>query len=211
MLHHSDQRPGWINRRLTNLERKVRELSAARRLEAATVGRGGITVKGGDIFLEDEGGATIWQASTDPTTFSSDWAEDGSMSVPTSWTDVYSSKVIGIPRGYWYSLAQINAMVGDSFSPSGNLSCAPLIKWVRDDGTTAIEVGPTINSGNGDVRVASSFYLRTAYFGVAEGVSPWVGIQLGVRMIRVGTEASSTSGNWHLSGAVIFKRGAGLS
>lgn len=208
-LHRSQSDVGWIKRRFTDIDRKLEQLAAARRLEAATIGAGGLTVKGGDIFLKDENGVILWQASKDPTTFSSDWAEDNDMSVPTSWTDVYSPKTIAIPTGYWYSLVQINAMVGDSFSTTGNISCAPLIKWTRQDGTTSVEVGPTVNSGNNDVSVANTFYNRTAYFGTAD--SPWTGVQLGVRMIRTGAEATATSGNWHLSGAVIFKRGAGLS
>lgn len=210
-IHRDHSDIGWIKRRLAMIERQVQQDRAARRLENATIGKGGLHVRGGDIFLEDEDGNVLWQASKDPTTFASDWAEDNAMSVPTSWTDVYSPKVIAVPRGYWYSLAQINAMVGDSFNPTGNVSCAPLIRWIRADGTSSVEVGPTTNSGNGDVSVANSFYLRTAYFGVSPGASPWTGIQLGVRMVRVGSELSPTSGNWHLSGAVIFKRGAGLS
>lgn len=210
-LHRVDADPGWIKREFRALRRMIEAERAARRLESATIGKDGLHVRGGDIFLEDESGAVLWQASRDPTTFSSDWAEDNARSIPTAWTDVYSSKVMPIPTGYWYSLVQINAMVGDSFSSSGNVSCAPLIKWIRQDGTSVVEVGPATNSGNSDVSVANSFYLRTAYFGVTEPASPWASVQLGVRMIRVGTELSATSGNWHLSGAVIFKRGAGLS
>lgn len=144
-------------------------------------------------------------------TFASDWAEDNAMSVPVAWTDVYSTKVMPIPTEFWYALVQIEAMVGDSFSSSGNISCAPLIKWIRADATSVVEVGPTINSGNSNVAVANTFYNRTAFFGgLAAGASPWSGIQLGVRMIRVGTELSATSGNWHLSGAVIYRRGVAL-
>lgn len=143
-------------------------------------------------------------------TFSSDWAEDNAMSVPTSWTDVYSTKVITIPANYRYGLAQIKAMVGDTFATTGNVSCAPLIRWIRQDGSDAVEVGPAVNSGNRDVATASTFYNRTASFTVTPGDSPWSGVQLGMRMIRVGAEQMPTSGNWHLSGAVIFRRGLSL-
>lgn len=50
---------GDIVRRVKELEAKVRELSAGRRLEAATVGAGGITVKGGNIRIMDADGTTL--------------------------------------------------------------------------------------------------------------------------------------------------------
>lgn len=56
----SDQAPpnvDWLVRRVTDLERQVRELQAGRRLEAATIGSGGITVKGGTLrALYPDGG-----------------------------------------------------------------------------------------------------------------------------------------------------------
>lgn len=59
----SDQRPpgeDWLTRRIVDLERQVRELQAGRRLEAATIGAGGLTVKdGGQIVLLDETGHVL--------------------------------------------------------------------------------------------------------------------------------------------------------
>lgn len=53
----SDQRPpgeDWLVRRIVDLERQVRELQAGRRLEAASIGAGGLTVKnGGQIVVQD--------------------------------------------------------------------------------------------------------------------------------------------------------------
>ncbi|WP_405061903.1 hypothetical protein OG474_09680 [Kribbella sp. NBC_01505] len=46
-------------RRLEDLERQVQQAQAARRLEAATIGRGGITIKGGAIILQDVDGREI--------------------------------------------------------------------------------------------------------------------------------------------------------
>jgi hypothetical protein len=46
-------------RRIEALERELQETRAARRLEAATIGRGGITIKGGAIILEDNQGREI--------------------------------------------------------------------------------------------------------------------------------------------------------
>lgn len=59
----SDQRPpgeDWLVRRVVDLERQVRELQAGRRLEAATIGAGGLTVKdGGQVVIEDTDGKRI--------------------------------------------------------------------------------------------------------------------------------------------------------
>lgn len=52
--------PGDIMRRLRDLERMVRELMAGRRLEAASIGRGGITVKdGGTVQVVDAEGTAL--------------------------------------------------------------------------------------------------------------------------------------------------------
>lgn len=58
----SDQRPpgaDWLVRRVVDLERQVRELQAGRRLEAATIGAGGLTVAGGTIRVLDGSGGSI--------------------------------------------------------------------------------------------------------------------------------------------------------
>lgn len=57
----SDQRPpgqDWLVRRVTDLERQVRELQAGRRLEAATIGAGGLTIRGGIVAIKDNGRLT---------------------------------------------------------------------------------------------------------------------------------------------------------
>lgn len=58
----SDQLPpgqDWLVRRVTDLERQVRELLAGRRLEAASIGAGGLTVKGGEVIVEAPDGSDI--------------------------------------------------------------------------------------------------------------------------------------------------------
>lgn len=65
----SDQVPpgvDWISRRLTDLERQMRELQAGRRLEAATIGAGGLTVKGGSIRVLDGGGTEVMRIGALP-------------------------------------------------------------------------------------------------------------------------------------------------
>lgn len=46
-------------RRIEALERQVQQAQAARRLEAATIGRGGITIQGGAVILKDTAGHEI--------------------------------------------------------------------------------------------------------------------------------------------------------
>ena len=54
------QHSGDVMRRLADLERQVRVLQAGRRLEAATIGRGGLTVKdGGGVTIRDGGDLQI--------------------------------------------------------------------------------------------------------------------------------------------------------
>jgi hypothetical protein len=49
-----------VMRRLAQLERLIQEMAAGRRLEAATIGAGGVTVRGtGGITLRDGGGVTV--------------------------------------------------------------------------------------------------------------------------------------------------------
>lgn len=53
---HSDAGHGWINKRFAKIEKTIREQNAAKRLQAATIGSGGITVRdGGGILVEDGG------------------------------------------------------------------------------------------------------------------------------------------------------------
>lgn len=54
------QDQSYLMRRLADLEREVRELKAARRLESATIGAGGLTIKaGGQVLIEDAAGDPI--------------------------------------------------------------------------------------------------------------------------------------------------------
>lgn len=49
-IRHTDTDPGWIRRELRELRKQVRELSAAKRLSAATIGSGGVTVTDNGAF-----------------------------------------------------------------------------------------------------------------------------------------------------------------
>lgn len=57
---------GDVMRRLADLERQLRELQTARRLESASIGRGGLRVKdGGRIEVIDDDGGIAFSASAD--------------------------------------------------------------------------------------------------------------------------------------------------
>lgn len=53
--------PDYLIRRITDLERQIRELVAGRRLEAASIGAGGITITGGSIRILDDNGDLVVQ------------------------------------------------------------------------------------------------------------------------------------------------------
>ena len=57
---------GDIMRRLVDVERQLRELQTSRRLEAATIGEGGITLQGGRILAEDGQGERVFEVATNP-------------------------------------------------------------------------------------------------------------------------------------------------
>ncbi|MEV6798549.1 hypothetical protein AB0M91_09395 [Micromonospora rifamycinica] len=60
----SDQAPpgqDWLVRQIRDLQRQVRELAAARTLEAAAIGSGGITIRDGAVRVLDSGGAPVAQ------------------------------------------------------------------------------------------------------------------------------------------------------
>lgn len=59
---HSDTDPGWIRRELKEIRRLIRESNAAKRLQAATIGAGGVTVKdGGRVNVQYPSGPTAFQ------------------------------------------------------------------------------------------------------------------------------------------------------
>lgn len=50
---------GYLMRRFADIERQIREMRADRRLESASIGSGGLTVKGGSITVKDGGGVQV--------------------------------------------------------------------------------------------------------------------------------------------------------
>jgi hypothetical protein len=60
----------WIRRAMQDLQRQITELRAARTLEAATIGAGGITVRGGSIVIQDASGNVLDTLDADGLTVS---------------------------------------------------------------------------------------------------------------------------------------------
>ncbi len=54
---HSDSNVGWIKREFAAIKKQMREDRAAKKLQAATIGKGGLTVKGGGDITVDDGGS----------------------------------------------------------------------------------------------------------------------------------------------------------
>ncbi|HET6816894.1 MAG TPA: hypothetical protein VFH66_06670 [Mycobacteriales bacterium] len=58
----ADDDLGWINREITDLKRQIRELRSAKTLQAAEIGKGGLTVKGtGGIKMVAPDGTVIFE------------------------------------------------------------------------------------------------------------------------------------------------------
>lgn len=58
---HTDTDPGWVKRRFAQLEKKIDQLAAAKRLPSASISSGGLTVKdGGTIKVLYPDGATAF-------------------------------------------------------------------------------------------------------------------------------------------------------
>lgn len=66
-IRHSDTDLGWINRRFADLQKQLNELRSEKRLQAATISEGGLTIdKGGQIRLVAADGTTIFRIFSDP-------------------------------------------------------------------------------------------------------------------------------------------------
>lgn len=208
-VHRSESDIGWLKRRINELARDAERDRAARKLEAATIGAGGLHVRGGDVFLEDADGNIIWQASTDPVKTVGAYDDDDGLNLPTSWTRFgdTASLTVQIPKSYRSGHLQMFVAAGDTFDSSGNVSVEPVATFTRQSGATGGGVGPAINSGNGSVSVANSFWAANFNLEDQIDTDPWVSMTFGVN-IAESANANTTFGNWHVAASVIFKRGA---
>jgi len=57
---------GDLMRRVDALEEQVKQLRTARRLEAASIGRGGLRIQGGRLLAEDSALARVFEVTTEP-------------------------------------------------------------------------------------------------------------------------------------------------
>lgn len=205
--------PANFPNRIQDLEKRVRILERTSKLNSATIGSGGLTVKdGGDITLEDVDGNPIWRATEDPIKTQGAWAYKDSISIPTSFTDfgyyTVSDLVIDVPEGFDGGHFLMAVAVGDSFSTSGNVTVQPGVRWKTKSGAIlgpAYASGTDVNSGNSTVSVANSFWAANI-FTPQNAADPIVSIAFGLRAARSGTEVAS-SGNWHCTVSQIWRRG----
>lgn len=56
-----DTDPGWVNRKIRDLERAIQDLRSERRAPATTIGSGGLVVDGGEILLLDTDGSVLFR------------------------------------------------------------------------------------------------------------------------------------------------------
>lgn len=206
-LHRTQSDAGWIKRRFLEIDRKIERLSAARRLESATIGKGGLKVRlPGDLQLVDAGGLAVWSASTDPIKTGRVFAQDsGLSSIPTTWTPLGYGR-LNVPAGYvGTGHFMIMASVGDSMAAGevGSVSAQPLFRWVYDDNSTSGWFGgPAIASAENRITVAQSFWASN--FTPASNVAA---VDCGVNGVRSFGREDPGNGNWHVAASVMFKRG----
>lgn len=210
-----DLSPARIADELRKIKSDIRELRAAKSSQATTIGSGGMLVNGGtvrvrvpgDLLLEDENGAPIWRASTDPLRTDGRYDRNNGLSLATGWTQYGETSALTSPVPDGFSRGNFMLMVsaGDSFSPGeGNISVQPTVRFIWGDGSTpSTFFGDAVNSGNNSVSVATFFW--SADFAVN---IPGTRLAFGLQAARVGTELSGTSGNWHVGTQVIYQRAA---
>lgn len=111
-----------VNRRIKALEKKVAQLEGARRLEAASIGAGGLTVRGGGIYIEDANGNLLLTLDADGLTatplgligngalaspVSPAVANQESSAVFTSGVADYATTTVPVPTDYTTALVHL--------------------------------------------------------------------------------------------------------
>lgn len=136
----SDQVPAgqdWIARRLRQLEREVRELRAERRLEAATIGAGGIDITEGALRIRDGNGDVVVQLGLLPD------ASYGlaSISPATGALVALSTLAFGWSAGYVDAFESTTSSTFDDLSTTGpTVSSVP----IGTSGVAAVILSTTI-------------------------------------------------------------------
>lgn len=155
-------------------------------------GGGSVTVQGDGTFeLRDASGDVVWSALDGPLKTKQVFQEDNSMNLATSFTS-YGSRTVNVPNGYTKAAVLLMVSAGSTFSVSvGNVAVQPVVA-----GTS----GPSISSGNSSASVATSFFSTDVTLGPGDTT-----IELHLKAKQSGG-ADSGSGNWHMSGMVLFTR-----
>lgn len=209
-----------LGSRLADLEQRVSKMERTSRLNSASIGRGGLTVRhGGSITIEDPGdlvlalenGDPIWRASQNAMSMAWVQSEQSGLNFPEAWTEYGNgyntestvSTVRNVPKGFQYGAFFLAVDAGATFSGEGNLSVQPMFDVYNADTASWVTAGagPAVNSGNNSVSVANSFWSRFMYLYAGN----YTRIRLRLRVARVGT-LSPGSSNWHVSAFVMFTR-----
>lgn len=211
-------KPNDLGTRLVELERRIGVLERTSRLNSASIGRGGLTVRDGgvitikdpgDLIMEDADGDEIWSAKANLSTYGwVDAANPSAMDISTAWTDygADASTQITVPDGFRYGHFLMFVSAGETFdNVAGNISVQPVFE--AGDGTTWTQAyGPPVNSGstpsNGGAAVASSVWARNFY---NVGAPTWPFIRLRLRAVRAGAVVPN-NGNWHVAASVVYTR-----
>lgn len=192
-----------LPRRLRALEAQVAALASARSLEAATIGRGGLTVaSGGTLHVT---GATIIDgtlslpagiidndALTSPANFAV--ANGASSGIAFGVTQVtMAADTLTVPSGYSRALVMMTASVGGT-SPAGggNLYGFPRIAGVAGDQIAQA-------AGGGSYATSQNCSFARLLTGLNGGT-------IAVDVRGFGSAAGWTGGNGHVSAIAIFLR-----
>jgi len=200
-----DTEEGWIQRRFTALERGLAELAAARRLESASIGGGGITVKdggsvtvenGGDLRILDAGGNVVFSAANGPTRTDIRQVSLEPVALTEAWTD-YGAVNVTPPDGYNVALVQMIATAGVSFSGAGGGNVGVQPKAGSVSGIGQSQGGGAAGSGAG-CSVPGSLAARLV-------VTPGVPFTLRAAAYANGPWTAGT-GNVRFSATIIYTR-----
>jgi hypothetical protein len=131
----------WIARELKDLQRQIVELRAARTLEAATIGAGGITVDGGSISIKQGGAIAVYDQNSGRLVFYVGRA--GFNSTPAEgYTDQMVVQVFRDDGSAALQLADLNATPGHAHQQA----------WQSFDRTGHVVMADDTNSGTGLAR-----------------------------------------------------------
>lgn len=205
------QSRGDIMREIADLKRQVQALQTARRLEAASVGRGGIRVRGGRIVIEDESGAETFVAASDGLALigSLDVLEGGN--IVAHHPDGSEGVILGLFRvgGDAETDRGISVQTDDSVPGAGIFGNANIFAaWQRSDGLRRVHAGELGNPieeficrADDSVMVGDRVTIRAGGgTGLILGLDPPAGIGIlvqpgGLFVNTVDTTASSANVN----------------